>query len=68
MTDLAVRAGLSFGAFLTAASLLLLFLVRPGSTQFVLTVASLVLGLILIAIAVPLARRSLRRAPIKEDS
>ncbi len=68
MTQLAVRAGLSSGAFLVIGSLLLLFLVRPGSAQFVLTIASLVLGLIMIAIAIPLARRSLRRVLTKEDS
>ena len=68
MTALAVRAALSFGAFLLVGSLLLLLLVRPGSPQFIITIASLVLGLALIGIAVPMARRNVRRVSTKEDS
>ena len=68
MTPIAVRAAVSFGCFLLAASLILLFLVRPGSPQFVVTIGSLVLGLVLIGMAIPMARRSLRRVPTKEDS
>lgn len=68
MNQLAVRAALSSGAFLLVASLFLLTLVQPGSAQFVLTIATLVLGLAMIGIAIPMARRNLRRVSTKEDS
>lgn len=68
MTLLAVRAALSTGAFLLVGSLLLLTVVRPGTSQFVLSIVSLMLGVALICIAIPIARRSLRRVPTKEDS
>lgn len=68
MNQLAVRAALSSGAFLLVASLFLLTLVRPGTAQFVLIIATLVLGLAMIGIAIPMARRNLRRVSIKEDS
>lgn len=44
--------------FMTLMSAVLLFLVKPGSAEFVITVTTLVLGLLFMAVIVIIARRS----------
>lgn len=44
--------------FMTLMSAVLLFFVKPGSAEFVITVTTLVLGFIFMAVIVIIARRS----------
>ncbi len=46
--------------FITLVAVALLFVTQPGSAEFVMSVASLVIGLLFIAIVVILTRRSNR--------
>lgn len=48
------RAILSLACFITIGSLIMLFLVRPGTAEFVITVAALVIGVGIGAVAVGL--------------
>lgn len=61
------RAILSFGLFLVIGSLWMLFVFPPGSGEFVVSLLSMASGAVLVAIAITLARRTLRQAPDKED-
>lgn len=44
MGILAAKAAIMLGAFLLAGSILLLFLVRPGTDEFVVTIINLIMG------------------------
>ncbi len=44
--------------FITLMSALLLFVVRPGTAEFVIDVTTLVIGLIFMTVIVVIARRS----------
>ena len=61
------RAILILGLLLLLGSLWLVLSLPPGSGEFVVSLISLVTGAVLIAIAMILARRSIRRALDKED-
>lgn len=67
MIHLVTRAALSMGMFLLLASGLLLLIVAPGSSQFVVTIINMIMGGALIAIGIVLAGRRSRRTSIKED-
>ncbi|MGI8458505.1 MAG: hypothetical protein ACR2LI_10380 [Propionibacteriaceae bacterium] len=61
------RAVMSMGAFVAIGALWSLAYVAPGSAEFVVAVTSVVIGAGLVAMAVILARRDLRRVFHKED-
>lgn len=50
------RAVLGLGAFIVVGSLLMLLIVKPGTGEFVITLTSLALGLLLGVIAVAIYR------------
>jgi len=52
------QAWFRVATFITLASAVLLFLEQPGTAEFVITVASLVVGLIFMAAVIIVARRS----------
>jgi hypothetical protein len=61
------RAILGLAMFLVVGALLMLLLVAPGTGEFVITVTSLALGVLLAALAVPLIRMDERRTFHKEE-
>jgi hypothetical protein len=46
----AAKAGLSLGLFIVIASVLLLPFEPPGSAEFVVTVLSLIIGIVMVAV------------------
>jgi len=64
---LVTRAALSVGVFLLLASGLLLLVVTPGTSEFVVTIINMILGGALVATGVILAGRRSRRTSTKED-
>lgn len=67
MTSLFAKAVLNLAAFLVAGSLLMLLLVKPGTSEQVITVFTLGLGIVLGTVAIVLIRRNRRHTPHKED-
>ncbi|MBA8795362.1 hypothetical protein FHX74_002998 [Friedmanniella endophytica] len=62
------KTAMTGGSLLTGMSLLCLLIVRPGTAQFVLTIASLAMGLVLIGLAIVMVRCGVRPTRSKEDS
>ncbi|WP_172836036.1 hypothetical protein [Microlunatus soli] len=62
-----IRAALSMGILLVLTSVLLFLIVKPGSSQFVVTIINLIMGGVMIGVAIPLARRQSRRMSPKEN-
>ena len=50
MNPQAAKAGLSLGLFVVIASVLLLPFEPPGSAEFIVTVLSLIIGLVAVAV------------------
>ena len=67
MIPVFARTVLYIAAFLVAGSLLMLLMVRSGSSEQVITLMTLGLGLLLGTLAIVLVRRSRRQTPHKED-
>ncbi|SDR84419.1 hypothetical protein SAMN04489812_0086 [Microlunatus soli] len=67
MISLVIRAALSMGILLVLTSVLLFLIVKPGSSQFVVTIINLIMGGVMIGVAIPLARRQSRRMSPKEN-
>lgn len=67
MISLVIRAALSMGILLVLTSVLLFLIVKPGTSQFVVTIINLIMGGIMIGGAIPLARRQSRRMSPKEN-
>ena len=67
MIQVVTRVALSMGAFLLVASCLLLLAVKPGTSEFVITVVNLIMGATMIAIGVFSARKLTRRASSEEE-
>lgn len=55
------------GAFLLLASGLLLLIVTPGTSQFIVTIINMVMGGALVGLGVVIAYRHPRRTSTKED-
>ena len=60
MTPELTRAGVQIGCFLVIPSSLLLLLLDPGTPEYVITVITLVIGVIFLGAVVALALRSQR--------
>lgn len=67
MIHLVTRAALSMGVFLLLASGLLLLIVTPGSSQFVVSIINMIMGGAMLATGIVLAGRRSRRTSTKED-
>ncbi|QDP96524.1 hypothetical protein FOE78_11965 [Microlunatus elymi] len=67
MIQIVTRVALSVGAFLMLASCLLLLAVKPGTSEFVITIINLIMGATMIAIGVFAARLVTRRASSEEE-
>ncbi|MGI8768404.1 MAG: hypothetical protein ACR2I1_04770 [Propionibacteriaceae bacterium] len=63
-----IKTVLSMGAFVAIGCLWAMYFVRHDPSAFVISVVGLVLGIGVMAAAVLLARRDLRRAAIKEET
>ena len=63
----AVRAVLGLSAFLVVGSALTLLVVEPGTGEFVISVTSLVIGVVLGTIAIPLIRMNGRHTITEEE-
>ncbi len=61
MPDLS-RAILTLACFITIGSLITVFIVRPGTGEFVISVAALIIGLGIAAVAIGLHTLTHRRA------
>jgi|GEM_PF-5213596 hypothetical protein len=64
---MAAKAAIMLGSFLLAGSVLLLFLVRPGTDEFVITIINLILGGSLVGAGILGARCITRPTSYKED-
>jgi len=64
---LAAKAAIMLGSFLLAGSILLLFLVKPGTDEFVVTIINLIMGGTLVGAGIVGARCSTRLTSYKED-
>lgn len=67
MIRLVIRAALSMGILLVLTSVLLFLIVKPGTSQFVVTIINLIMGGVMIGVAIPLARRQSHRMSPKEN-
>jgi hypothetical protein len=61
------RAVLTVGLFIALLSGWMVIMNGPGSGAFIASLISLASGALLVVVAIMLARRSVRRAPNKED-
>lgn len=61
-----VRALLGLASFVVVGSVLMLLVVPAGTGEFMITLASLIAGLALAAVAIPLIRMNGRHDIIKE--
>lgn len=64
---LAAKAAIMLGSFLLAGSILLLFLVRPGTDEFVVTIINLIMGGTLVGAGIVGVRCFTRLTSYKED-
>jgi hypothetical protein len=64
---LAAKAAIMLGSFLLAGSVLMLFLVRPGTDEFVITIINLMMGGALVGAGIVGARCNTRLTSYKED-
>lgn len=62
----AVRALLGLASFVVVGSVLMLLVVPVGTGEFMITLASLIAGLVLAVVALPLIRMNGRHDIIKE--
>jgi hypothetical protein len=62
-----IRPIMTIGAFIAIGSLWALLYVQPGTGEFVIAVMSVLLGAVMVALAIVLARGDLRRVVDKED-
>ncbi len=58
MSSEALHAWFRIAVFITVVSAVLLFFQQPGSAEYVITVASLVVGLLFVAVIVVLVWRA----------
>ena len=54
------QAWFRVAVFITLVSAALLFIITPGTAEFVITVASLVIGLVFVGVAVFMVKRAKR--------
>lgn len=64
---MAAKAAIMLGSFLLAGSGLLLFLVRPGTDEFVVTIINLIMGGTLVGAGIVGVRCLTRLTSYKED-
>ena len=64
---LAAKSAIMLGSFLLAGSILLLFLVRPGTDEFVVTIINLIMGGTLVGAGIIGVRCITRLTSYKED-
>ena len=57
----AARLTLSLGSFVLVGSVLMLFVVEPGTGEYVISVVTVGLGLLLMILAILMARWSIQR-------
>lgn len=62
-----IRPIMVIGAFIAIGSLWSLLFIQPGTGEFVIAVTSVGFGVVIVAIAIVLARGDLRRVVDKED-
>ena len=67
MGVLAAKAAIMLGSFLLAGSILLLFLVKPGTDGFVVTIINLIMGGVLVGVGAIGAHLLTRLTSYKED-
>jgi hypothetical protein len=67
MSDDWIRGYLQVGFFVGGCGLLMLFLQRPGSGEFVLSLCSAIMGLGLVAGVIAFKRWAMRRGISNED-
>lgn len=64
---MAAKAAIMLGSFLLAGSVLLFFLVKPGTDEFVVTIINLIMGGTLVGAGIVGVRCNTRLTSYKED-